>query len=262
MNARDLGTFAEDLGVGERLAALVPPEVIAIAESAIRSCDDAARMARSGFDAVLVGEMLVKSDDPTAIVRQLASLERGRRSQAGTPPWTPCVFGRTGLEVSVAGLGCGGHSRLGQSYGSSVDDSVRLVRRAIDLGITYIDTADAYGTEAIVGQAVAGDRDQRRHLHEGLAARPRRQCCSMLRVCAAAVQESLRKLDTDWIDVYHLHGVGADEYRECVARARSRAPTAARRGMPSAYLAVSERFACRSRSHDVATSRSPTTAGT
>ena len=45
VNARDLGTFAEDLGVGERLAALVPAEAIAVAESAIRSRDDAARMA-------------------------------------------------------------------------------------------------------------------------------------------------------------------------------------------------------------------------
>ena len=45
VNARDLGTFDEDLGVGERLAALVPPDVVAVAESAIRSRDDAARMA-------------------------------------------------------------------------------------------------------------------------------------------------------------------------------------------------------------------------
>ena len=82
VNARDLGTFAEDLGVGERLAALVPPDVIAVAESAIRSVGDAARMAAAGFDAVLVGEMLVKSDDPTAVVRQLTAIERRRR------PWT------------------------------------------------------------------------------------------------------------------------------------------------------------------------------
>ena len=79
VNARDLGTFDEDLGVGERLAALVPADVIAVAESAIRSCEDAARMARTGFDAVLVGELLVKADDPAAMVRRLASLERGRR---------------------------------------------------------------------------------------------------------------------------------------------------------------------------------------
>ncbi len=79
MNARDLGTFAEDLGVGERLATLVPPDVIAVAESAIRSVDDAARMAAAGFDAVLVGEMLVKSDDPTDIVQQLGAIARSAR---------------------------------------------------------------------------------------------------------------------------------------------------------------------------------------
>ena len=79
VNARDLGTFAEDLGVGERLAAMFPPEVVAVAESAIRSADDAARMARAGFDAVLVGVMLVKSAEPSATVRELASIPRVRR---------------------------------------------------------------------------------------------------------------------------------------------------------------------------------------
>jgi indole-3-glycerol phosphate synthase len=79
VNARDLGTFDEDLGVGERLAALVPADVIAIAESAIRSRDDAARMASTGFDAILVGELLVKADDPFATLRELTSLERGTR---------------------------------------------------------------------------------------------------------------------------------------------------------------------------------------
>ena len=79
VNARNLGTFAEDLTVGERLAARVPSDVIAIAESAIRSVDDAARMAAAGFDAVLVGEMLVKSADPTAAVRGLASVARSPR---------------------------------------------------------------------------------------------------------------------------------------------------------------------------------------
>jgi indole-3-glycerol phosphate synthase len=79
INARDLGTFDEDLGVGERIVSTVPPEVIAIAESAIRSRDDASRMAGAGFDAVLVGEMLVKSDDAAAEVRELASLTRENR---------------------------------------------------------------------------------------------------------------------------------------------------------------------------------------
>ena len=76
VNARDLGTFAEDLGIGERLAARVPDGVLAVAESAIRSRDDATRMADAGFDAVLVGEMLVRSSDATAAVRELASIKR------------------------------------------------------------------------------------------------------------------------------------------------------------------------------------------
>jgi indole-3-glycerol phosphate synthase len=79
VNARNLGTFAEDLGVGERLAARLPADVVAVAESAIRSVDDAARMAGAGFDAVLVGEMLVTATDPTATVRALASVPRTPR---------------------------------------------------------------------------------------------------------------------------------------------------------------------------------------
>src|SRR6476660_3349935 len=74
VNARHLGTFAEDLTVGERLASRVPPDVVAIAESAIRSVDDATRMAAAWFDAVLVGEMLVRAPDPTATVRDLAAV--------------------------------------------------------------------------------------------------------------------------------------------------------------------------------------------
>src|SRR5919112_2324348 len=68
------------------------------------------------------------------------------------------MLGRTGIEVSVAGLGCGGHSRLGQTYGATEDESVAVVERALDLGINLIDTARAYGTEEIVGRAIKGKR--------------------------------------------------------------------------------------------------------
>ena len=70
------------------------------------------------------------------------------------------VLGRTGLEIGVAGLGCGGHSRLGQATGATEEESVALVRRALDLGVTYIDTDRAYGTEEIVGRAVEGRRHE------------------------------------------------------------------------------------------------------
>ncbi len=69
-------------------------------------------------------------------------------------------LGRTGLEVSVAGLGCGGHSRLGMARGKDVHYAADMVRRALDLGITYIDTARAYGTEEAVGLGLKGRRDE------------------------------------------------------------------------------------------------------
>ena len=62
-------------------------------------------------------------------------------------------LGRTELEVSVAGLGCGGHSRLGMATGHDETHAANLVRHALDLGITFIDTARVYGTESAVGAA-------------------------------------------------------------------------------------------------------------
>ena len=72
VNARDLGTFGEDLGLSERLSDRIPPDVIAVAESAIRAPEDAERMAEAGYDAVLVGEALVRSDNPTVLVQAMS----------------------------------------------------------------------------------------------------------------------------------------------------------------------------------------------
>jgi indole-3-glycerol phosphate synthase len=80
VNSRDLATFSEDLDVAAALASRLPAGVIAVAESAIRSADDARRMADAGFDAVLVGEALVRADDPTALVRDLAAVPVTRRT--------------------------------------------------------------------------------------------------------------------------------------------------------------------------------------
>jgi indole-3-glycerol phosphate synthase len=74
VNARNLASFAEDLATGERMVDRVPADVVAVAESAIRSLDDARRMAEAGFDAVLVGEALVRSDDPARLVQAFRAL--------------------------------------------------------------------------------------------------------------------------------------------------------------------------------------------
>ena len=71
---RNLRDFGEDLSTGTRLASLIPAGVVAVAESAIRSVADAQAMADAGFSAVLVGEHLVRSDDPEAAVAALAAV--------------------------------------------------------------------------------------------------------------------------------------------------------------------------------------------
>ena len=64
------------------------------------------------------------------------------------------TLGRTGLRVSVAGLGCGGFSRLGLGKGKSEDEAIALIRQALDLGVNLFDTAASYDTEAVLGKAL------------------------------------------------------------------------------------------------------------
>ncbi len=80
VNARNLSTFDEHLDLVADLAARIPADVIAVAESAIRVPADSQRMAHAGFDAVLVGEALVRADDAAALVGALGDMtvnERG-----------------------------------------------------------------------------------------------------------------------------------------------------------------------------------------
>lgn len=121
------------------------------------------------------------------------------------------TLGRTGLKVSVAGLGCGGHSRLGQETGRTERESISLVRHAIDLGINVIDTAEVYRTERIVGDAI---RDVAR---DRLVISTKKLCPKPDGDDAAGelrrgVERSLQKLRTDYVDVFYLHGVRAEQY--------------------------------------------------
>jgi indole-3-glycerol phosphate synthase len=73
VNNRDLRTFAVDLGTSERLAPKIPPGTLRVAESGIRSGDDIRRLRAFGYEAFLVGESLMRADDPgTELARMLA----------------------------------------------------------------------------------------------------------------------------------------------------------------------------------------------
>ena len=145
------------------------------------------------------------------------------------------TLGRTGLTVSVAGLGGGGPSRLGLKTGETTDDAVRLVRRAIDAGVTMLDTATGYGTEPAVGRAVreSGRRDDL-VVSSKLPPKPRREF-------ARGIEASLANLGLDHLDLYHVHGVS----RKDLPRVMNEAVPAlldARRAGKVRHLAVSERF--------------------
>jgi aryl-alcohol dehydrogenase-like predicted oxidoreductase len=122
-----------------------------------------------------------------------------------------------GLDVSRLGLGTMGMSAF--YTGANVDDaeSIRTIRGALDLGITFIDTAEAYGpyrNEELVGRAIADRRDQvvlatkfglisrRDGEQRGLDSRPEN-----VRIAA---EGSLRRLGTDHIDLYYQHRVDPD----------------------------------------------------
>jgi aryl-alcohol dehydrogenase-like predicted oxidoreductase len=125
-------------------------------------------------------------------------------------PMQYTTLGKTGLKVSVAGLGCGGNSRIGLGAGKSEAESAEVVRAALDLGVNYFDTAALYGTEPILGHAIGpGERagvviSTKAHIHSG-----DRKGNGVLAPAdvVASLDRSLRNLKTDYVDVFMLHGV-------------------------------------------------------
>ncbi|MBP1688222.1 MAG: putative oxidoreductase [Deltaproteobacteria bacterium] len=137
------------------------------------------------------------------------------------------TLGRSGLTVSALGLGCMGMSAF---YGTRDDDeSVATIHRALDLGVTFLDTADVYGphtNEELVGRAIRGKRNQ-----ITLATK-----CGIVRTAGATIPEvngrpeyvrgaceaSLRRLGVETIDLYYLHRVDLNVPVEDTVGAMSR----------------------------------------
>jgi aryl-alcohol dehydrogenase-like predicted oxidoreductase len=118
-------------------------------------------------------------------------------------------LGKSGLKVSALGLGCMG---LSYGYGPATDtaDAVKLIRAAFERGVTFFDTAEAYGpfiNESVVGEALQPMRDQvvvatkfgfkDGDAHKGLDSRPER--------IRQVADEALMRLRTDRIDLFYQH---------------------------------------------------------
>jgi len=79
INNRDLSTFRTDLAVSERLQAELPDDVVTVSESGIRTGDEVARLGRAGLHAILVGETLLRAEDPGLELDKLTAHERTDR---------------------------------------------------------------------------------------------------------------------------------------------------------------------------------------
>ena len=134
------------------------------------------------------------------------------------------TLGRSGLEVSAIGLGC---MNLNYAYGPPTDkaQAIRLIRTAFEQGVTFFDTAEAYGpfrNEEVVGEALAPIRDQvviatkfgfefRPDGSRGINSRPEH--------IRQAVDAWLKRLKTDYIDLLYQHRVDPNVPIEEVAGA-------------------------------------------
>jgi aryl-alcohol dehydrogenase-like predicted oxidoreductase len=125
------------------------------------------------------------------------------------------TLGRTGMHVSVAGLGTGGFSRLGLKAGLSEDESARLIHEAVELGINVIDTAPTYGTEGVVGKALKSLPRQQMMIATKAPIHRGGEWASPEKVIAS-LDNSLRLMGTDYVDVFNLHGVEAHEYDHAI----------------------------------------------
>ncbi len=122
------------------------------------------------------------------------------------------TLGKTGIKVSPYCLGAMMFGKIGNA---DHDDSIRIIHKALDAGINFIDTADAYSqgeSEEIVGKAVKDRRDSivlATKAHRPMGDDPNMRGNSR-RWLTRAVEDSLRRLGTDYIDLYQIHRPSPD----------------------------------------------------
>lgn len=115
------------------------------------------------------------------------------------------MLGKSGLQVTVVGLGC---NNFGFVAGMDLEASRKVIDKAIDSGINFFDTSDSYGSsEEILGEVLRGRRQKivlATKFGSQLDQEGKKKGASRAYIFSA-IESSLRRLQTDWIDLYQLH---------------------------------------------------------
>ena len=122
------------------------------------------------------------------------------------------ILGRTGLKISVIGMGCGGPSRVGAAYSKdqkiSKEESIAVIQQALNSGVNFIDTSEVYRTEKLVGEAIKNFK------RESLVISTKKSTFGKITPedVRKSLERSLKALGTDYIDIYNLHAVIPKNY--------------------------------------------------
>lgn len=151
------------------------------------------------------------------------------------------TLGRTGCKVSLASLGTGGPSRVGQATHGDEATSQRVIHRALELGVNFFDTAAGYGnSEEVLGRALQSVPRDRYVIatkftpeRDGVVITPEQ--------VVASCERSLQRLRVDALDVLQFHGVIPPHYREVVDRLYPTALRLKEQGKVR-FIGISERF--------------------
>ena len=128
------------------------------------------------------------------------------------------ILGKTGLLVTILGLGAGGNSRLGLAVGQTEEHAADVVRAALDMGITLIDTARVYQTERAVGLALHGRRRGFVTLSSKSPYLDGEGRLLSTQAFISNLDTSLSTLGVDTIDIYFIHGLTLPHYQQCRER--------------------------------------------
>lgn len=152
------------------------------------------------------------------------------------------TLGRTGFDVSLVSLGTGGPSRLGQGSGVSEAAAHQVVKRALELGINFIDTAAGYGeSEAILGRALQGVPHEACWVATKFSPLDGNRVKTDHAELRRSLDRSLTRLGREAVDLFQLHGVIPGAYREVVERFYPEMLRAKEAGKVR-FLGITERF--------------------